>query len=195
MNKYVTGSTIKNLREKALMTQQDLAEKLSVSDKTVSKWETGKGYPDITLIEPIAETLGVTVTELISGETVTNKNLSFNMKKSLFYICPVCENIIVSSGETVVCCHGITLLPSETEINDGNHIIDVSTVEDEYFVTVNHDMSKEHHISFLAAVSDNCVTVKKLYPEGDAQARFKKNQTEIIYAYCNHHGLFKQKIK
>ena len=67
MNQYVTGAVIRELREKNRMTQLQLAEKLGVSDKSVSKWETGKGYPDITLLEPIAEAFRVSVTELISG--------------------------------------------------------------------------------------------------------------------------------
>ena len=67
MNQYVTGTTIKELREKNKITQVQLAEKLGVSDKTVSKWETGKGYPDITLLEPIADALRVSVAELITG--------------------------------------------------------------------------------------------------------------------------------
>ena len=90
MNQYVTGAVIKNLREKSKMTQSQLAEVLGVSDKTISKWETGKGYPDITLLEPIAEAFGVSVTELISGIQIHNENVSANMMRSKFYICPVC---------------------------------------------------------------------------------------------------------
>ena len=85
MNQYVTGAVIKELREKNKLTQQALAEKLGVSDKTVSKWETAKGYPDITLLEPIAETFGISVTELISGNAVTNANVSANMLRSKFW--------------------------------------------------------------------------------------------------------------
>ena len=70
MNQYVTGTTIKELREKNKITQVQLSEKLGVSDKTVSKWETGKGYPDITLLEPIADALRVSVAELITGNPV-----------------------------------------------------------------------------------------------------------------------------
>ena len=72
MNQYVTGTVIRELREKNKMTQIQLAEKLGVSDKTISKWETGKGYPDITLLEPIAKTFRISVTELISGNTIRN---------------------------------------------------------------------------------------------------------------------------
>ena len=82
MDQYVTGNTIKSLREKNKMTQIQLADKLGVSDKTVSKWETCKGYPDITLLEPIAEAFQVSVTELISGNTIRNANVSSNMATS-----------------------------------------------------------------------------------------------------------------
>ena len=54
MDSYITGAVIKKLREKHHLTQAELAERLSVSDKTVSKWETAKGYPDISLLPEIA---------------------------------------------------------------------------------------------------------------------------------------------
>ena len=74
MNQYVSSETIKTLRVKRKLTQIQLAEKLNVSDKTVSKWETAKGLPDITLIEPLARALGVSVIELMSGYCVINQN-------------------------------------------------------------------------------------------------------------------------
>ena len=105
MNQYVTGAVIKKLREERNMTQLQLADRLAVSAKTVSKWETAKGYPDITLLETIADVLSVSVTELISGNTVVNSNVSANMLRSHSYVCPVCGNIIHSMGETVIQCH------------------------------------------------------------------------------------------
>lgn len=84
------------------MTQTELADKLSVSDKTISKWETAKGYPDISLLEPLAKIFAVYVTELISGNTVNNKNISANMIRSKFYVCSICGNIIHSMGEAVI---------------------------------------------------------------------------------------------
>lgn len=194
MNSYVTGSVIKKLREGKNMTQSELAAKLNISDKTVSKWETGKGYPDITLLEPLAKALGASVVELLSGNDITNKNRSFNMKRSLFYICPVCGNVIVSTGEAVVCCCGITLPPLAVEEADSEHEIVVETVEDEYFVTMEHEMSKAHYISFFAAVTDCGIMLTKLYPEQNAEARFKINRTHAVYACCNRHGLFRAKM-
>ena len=104
MNQYVTGAVIKQLREERKMTQQELADIVHVSSKAVSKWETGKGYPDISLIEVLAGALGVSAIELLSGNAVTNMNRSSNIMKSLFYVCPVCGNVIWANGERVISC-------------------------------------------------------------------------------------------
>lgn len=190
MNQYVTGTVIKELREKNHFTQAELAEKLNVSDKTISKWETGKGYPDITLLEPIANVFGVSVTELISGNAVSNRNVSGNMKRSKFYVCPVCGNVIHSMGEAVIHCHGVLLCPAEAEDTDDNHEMIVERVEDEYFVQIEHEMTKQHYISFIAAISSDRIQMVKLYPEGNAEARFKLNGVKEIFFYCNKDGLF-----
>ncbi|MFR2492030.1 MAG: helix-turn-helix domain-containing protein [Coprococcus comes] len=190
MNQYVTGAVIKRLREEKNMTQLQLAERLSVSAKTVSKWETAKGYPDITLLESIANALSVSISELLSGNTVTNSNVSANMLRSHFYVCPVCGNIIHSMEETVIQCHGLQLQPEEAEETDENHKIFTEQVEDEYYVQVEHDMSKQHYISFIAAVSVDKMQMVKLYPQGNAEARFKMNGVKKIYFYCNRSGLF-----
>lgn len=190
MNQYITGAVIKRLREERNMTQLQLADCLAVSAKTVSKWETAKGYPDITLLEPLADALRVSVTELISGNTVTNSNVSANMLRSHFYVCPVCGNIIHSIGETVIQCHGLQLQPEEAEETDENHKIFIEQVEDEYYVQIEHDMSKQHYISFIAAVSVDKIQMVKLYPQGNAEARFKMNGVKKIYFYCNRSGLF-----
>lgn len=194
MNSYITGSTIKQLREAKGLTQAQLAEALQISDKTVSKWETGRGYPDITLIEPICTALGVSVLELLSGNTVTNQNRSFSMRRLCFYICPLCGNIIVATGSAVISCCGITLLCAEAEKADDMHLPSVEIVEDEYYVSLPHEMSKNHFISFFAAVSDNGVQIVKLYSEGNAEVRFPINRVRTLYWYCNRHGLFRMEI-
>ena len=82
-NQYVTGAMIKRLREKRHLTQAELAEKICVTDKAVSKWETGRGLPDISLLEVLAKALGVSVIELLSGENITNKNKAAKMSRPL----------------------------------------------------------------------------------------------------------------
>ena len=90
-----------------------------------------------------------------------------------------------------MCRSGITLLPLEAEPADESHSINIETVEDEYYVTIAHEMSKTHYISFIAAARIDGFEIKKLYPESNAEARFKISGTKNFYYYCNHHGLFK----
>ena len=190
MDNYVTGAVIKRLRENKKMTQEELAQKIFVTSKAVSKWETGKGFPDVGLLEALGKALDVSVIELLSGEDIRNLNKACNMAKGKFYVCPVCGNVIQTSGEAVISCCGITLPPLEAEAVDDEHTLKIETIEDEYYVTMNHPMSKDHYISFIAAISDNGVQLVKLYPEGNAEASFKISRVRKLFAYCNRHGLF-----
>ena len=194
MNTYITGAVIKKLREEKGMTQLQLAEEIGVSDKAVSKWETAKGLPDITLIEPLAKALGVSAMELMSGDTVTNRNTSSNILRSKFYVCPVCGNIIRTTGDALISCCGITLPPLEAEETDEKHMINVEKVEDEHFIKVKHDMTKTHFISFLAYLTSDRVQFVKFYPEGNAETRLQLRGKGYLYIYCNKHGLMKQKV-
>ena len=194
MDNYITGATIKRLREAKEITQTQLAEKIGVSSKTVSKWETAKGLPDITLIEPLSQALGVSVIELMSGDTVTNKNVSSNILRSKFYVCPICGNIIRTTGDALISCCGITLPALEADEADEAHEIKIEKVEDEYFVSIDHEMEKTHFISFIAHLTSDKVNFIKLYPEGNAEARFPLRGRGYLYIYCNKHGLMKKKI-
>ena len=194
MDNYITGTTIRRLREAKGLTQTQLADKIGVSSKAVSKWETAKGLPDITLIEPLAKALNVSVMELMSGDTVNNKNVSANILRSRFYVCPVCGNIIHTTGDAVISCCGITLPALEAEDADEVHNITVERVEDEHFVTVSHEMTKTHFISFLAHLTSDRVQLVKLYPEGNAETRFQLRGRGYLYIYCNKHGLMRKKL-
>ena len=193
MDRYVTGAVIRRLREEKKMTQEELAERIFVSGKAVSKWETGQGFPDISLLEPLANALGISVIELLSGADVQNRNRASNMLRGSFYVCPVCGNAVRSVGEAVVSCCGITLPPLVPEEPDAAHGIRIETIEDELYVTVDHPMTKDHYISFLAAVSDRGMQFVKLYPEERAEAYFRRPGVRYVYAYCNRHGLFRVK--
>ena len=194
MNTYVTGSTIRSLREQRHLTQAGLAEIIGVSSKTISKWETAKGLPDITLLQPLAQALGISVIELMNGASVRNKNISANMLRCKFYVCPICGNVIHSLGNAVLSCCGITRPPQEAEEADVDHSITIEDVEDEHFITVNHPMTKDHFISFIAFVTSNHLQMVKLYPEGNAETRMQLRGLGYLYYYCNRHGLYKKKI-
>ena len=191
---YVTGKTIKSLREKRKLTQKELAEQINVSDKTISKWETEKGLPDMSVIEELAKALGVSITELFTGDLMENENQAGNMKKMHFFVCPICGNIITAAGKGSFSCCGVTLPVAEPEKCDEAHQILVETIDGEYYISMEHQMNKKHYISFLAYVTAGQFEVVKLYPEQDVSVRFRKKGHGILYAYCNRHGLFRVMI-
>ena len=194
MNHYITGATIKALRESCGMTQAELAQQIGVSSKTISKWETAKGLPDISLLQPLAQALGISLIELMNGEHITNKNISANMLRCKFYVCPICGNIIHSVGDAVVSCCGITLPALEAEDGDEHHSITMEKVEDEQFITIAHPMTKQHFISFLAYITSDRMQMVKFYPEGNAETRIQLRGRGYLYYYCNQHGLFRTKV-
>lgn len=191
---YITGNIIRTLREKNGITQKELAKIISVSDKTISKWETNKGLPDIGIIEELAKALRVSLSELFTGDLKTNENVSGNMKKIQFYVCPICGNVITAVGEGHFSCCGITLPKQEAESIDEEHSVFVETIDDEYSITMQHPMNKEHYVSFIAYITTGSVEIIKLYPEQDVSVRFRKKGHGILYAYCNRHGLFRKNI-
>ncbi|MCR4875940.1 MAG: helix-turn-helix domain-containing protein [Clostridiales bacterium] len=194
MDHYVTGAAIRALREKYRMTQAELADQLRVSDKAVSKWETGRGFPDVSLLEPLGKALHVSVPELLCGQTIVNKNRSANMLKSLFHVCPVCGNVLLARGDALISCCGIQLPALDAEEPDRLHCMNVQKVEDEIYVSSDHPMGKDHYLSFTAYMTPDRCEIKALYPEGNAEARFFFRGTGWLYYYCNQHGLFRQKI-
>ena len=115
-------------------------------EKVVSRWECGSGYPDITLLEPLASALGVSVAELLAGADVSNANRSANALRSKLYVCPMCGNVLSAMGEAVVSCCGIALPPLEAEPAEGEHAIDVELVEDELYVSLAHPCRKSTRV-------------------------------------------------
>ena len=194
MNTYVTGNTIKELRESRGLTQAELAEKIGVSSKTVSKWETAKGLPDISLLQPLAGALGISVIELMNGEYIINRNVSANLLRCKFYVCPICGNVIHCVGNAVVSCCGVTLPALEGEEPEEGHAVTIEHVEDEHFLTIDHPMTKIHYITFVAFITTDRVQLVKFYPEGNAETRMQLRGRGYLYYYCNQHGLFRKKV-
>lgn len=194
MNHYVAGGTIKTLRERQHLTQSQLADMLYVSDKTISKWETDRGLPSLSLLEPLAKALKVSVVELLAGEQIINTNRSGNMLKTSLYVCPICGNVLQATGETVVSCCGVTLPPLEVEEVDDAHAAQIEQIEYEYYVFLEHSMTKDHYITFMAYATGSRFELVKLYPEGNAEARFFRRGHGWLYWYCNHHGLYRKRV-
>lgn len=191
---YLTGKTIKELREKQKLTQRELAEMINVSDKTVSKWETLKGLPDVAIIEDLAKALRVSIAELLTGDLKENENTSGNMRKMHFFVCPICGNVIASVGQGNFSCCGLTLFEAESETCSEDHFIDTEIVDNEYHISMKHPMEKKHYISFIAYITSDSCEMVKLYPEQEVSVRFRRKGYGMIYAYCNRHGMYQIRV-
>ena len=145
-----TGRLIKGLRREKGFTQKVLAEKLGVCSKTVSKWETGHGFPDVSLISKLSEIFKVDISKLLDGEMPKCRPDSGNVKKTVFYVCQNCGNIITSVGDAEIICCGRKLSPLKPTVADEAHCLNIEIIEDDFYITFPHSMSKEHYISFFS---------------------------------------------
>ncbi len=194
MDHSKTGELIRENRVKQGLTQRQLAEKLMLSDKTVSKWERGMGCPDVGILVKLSEILGVDLKALMEGQVKGNEPTGGNMKKLKFYMCPNCGNLLTSMVEAAVSCCGKTLAPLEARKADEAHGLNVEVIENEFFVTSGHEMTKEHYISFLALVTGDTLVLKKQYPEWGLDTRLPMLRYGTLYWYCTEHGLFYQHL-
>ena len=190
-----TGKLLCDLRKSKGMTQKQIADKLGVVPNTVTKWETGHGFPDVSTVSALAEILAVSEKTILSGEISQNLEESGNMKRTKFYVCPHCGSLMRGTGNSHIVCCGKQIEPLKAVSADIEHAINVSEVEDDYFIEFNHEMTKEHYISFVSYVRFDRVLTVKLYPEQNAEVRFPKMRGGKIYFYCSKHGLFEYQIE
>ena len=188
------GELIHRLRRERGLTQLQLAERLGVSDKAVSKWERGLGCPELSLLPDLAEALEVDMGKLLSGELAANDRVSGNVNRARFWVCPSCGNVVTGLTDTGVSCCGKRLRPLAARKADEEHNLTVQRIETEYFISSGHPMKKEHHIAFLALVKDDSLLLRKLYPEWEVQTRLPFWGHSRLYFYCTEHGLFWQNV-
>lgn len=189
-----TGKLIAGLRSEQKLTQRDVAEKLGISPKTVSKWETGRGFPDISLISELSKIFSVDISKLLEGELPFVKPEAGNMKKTKFYVCEQCGNLFTGLGNGEIVCCGRTLSPLVAKTEDTLHKFNIDYVEDDFYITFSHPMTKEHYISFVSYVRFDRVLTVKLYPEQGGELRFPRMRGGTMYYYCSKDGLFELKI-
>lgn len=185
-----TGKIILELRREKGMTQKQLADAINISDKTVSKWERGLGCPDVSLLSELSEVLEVNVEKLLEGCLEKNDTDGGNMKKLKFYVCPECGNIMTSTGKSEISCCGRKLSELTAVKADENHSVRIEPMDDESYVVFDHEMTKQHFISFVAYSTCDRITMVRLYPEQNAEVRFPRLRGGRLYFYCNEHGLF-----
>lgn len=195
MDQIRTGSLIRKLRLKMGLTQKELAERINVSDKAVSKWECGSGCPDVSLLSVLAEVFGTDIEVLLTGEIEKNEKENGNMKKMKFYVCRECGNIITSASEAAVTCCGSKLSALEPVKAEESQMLKVEDIGGEWFVSSDHPMTKEHYITFAAYVSDSCVMMFRQYPEWNLQFTLPMYRTGRLIWHCTKCGLLYQDIR
>lgn len=193
MDNIQIGKLIRMLRIEKRMTQLDLAEQINVTDKAVSKWERGAGSPDISLLPVLSQTLGVNIEEILSGGSKPNEKDSRNMRRIKFYVCPDCASVLTSTGESEVFCCGRKLSKLECNDSEISHKLTVEKIENDYYITMPHEMTCSHHISFMAYVTPDKMLLTMLYPEQDAAVRIPRMNGGMLFYYCTQHGLFVEK--
>ena len=189
------GKLLCDLRKSKGLTQKQVADKLGILPKTVSKWETGHGFPDVSTVSALADILGVSEKTILSGEMSQNVEEAGNMKRTRFYVCPDCGSFMQGTGNGQVVCCGRQLEALKAVSTDDEHTVNVSEIEDDYYIEFKHEMTKKHYISFVSYVRFDRVLTIKLYPEQNAEVRFPKMYGGKIYFYCNEHGLFEYQVK
>ncbi len=183
------GKLIAHLRKEKGMTQKNLADAIGVLNKTVSKWECGLGCPDLSYWADLSSILGVDMVQMMEGEITSNRPDSGNIDKILFYVCPDCGNILVSTGSASIFCCGrklerLTLAEKTEELE-----ISIEETDIDYYIMFNHPMEKEHYISFAAYVKSDRVLLNRLYPEQSPAFRIPINYGGKLYLYCVKDGL------
>ena len=184
------GKLILKLRKEKQMTQKQLAESMNISDKTISKWERGLGCPDVSLLHELSEVLNVNIEKILLGDLDPNQADGGNMKKIKFYVCPNCGNVMTATGEAELSCCGRKLVPLQAKPSDAEHHLNVEVIEDEYYITFDHEMKKDHYITFVAYVSYDRILLVKLYPEQNGELRIPMMRSGKLYFGCSQHGLW-----
>lgn len=190
-----TGELIRKLRLDNGLTQKQLAEKLCVSDKAVSKWENNKGIPDVIILSALSDILHTDMQTILNGNLNTNESENGNMNRLKFYVCPDCGNIITSTSDAVVSCCGKKLEQLRMRKADENEMLSAVYDGGEWYVTTNHPMTKEHYISFVAYLNDWTSAVYRQYPEWQIQLHMPFQPMGRLVWYCNECGLLYMDLK
>lgn len=194
MDNIKIGKLIYTLRKEKKLTQLQLAECMNISDKTISKWERGLGCPDVSLLSELSKLFEVDLEKLLSGKLDINETLGGNMKKLQFYICPNCGNVITAMTDTTITCCGKKLKAMQPKKPDEGEQLSIEIIDNDYFISSEHEMVREHYISFVALLTSDSIFLRKQYPEWNLQVRIPSFAHGLLLWYCTKHGLFYQKI-
>ena len=116
------------------------------------------------------------------------------MKNLNFYVCPTCGNLVTALVDTSVSCCGKKLTALTAQKVGPEEKLSVEIIENDYFISSDHEMSKDHYISFVAFLTGDTVLLRKQYPEWNLQTRLPVFAHGRLLWYCTRHGLFYQNV-
>jgi len=189
------GALIRLMRKEKGLTQKELAEILSVSDKTVSKWERGKGIPDISIMLSLSNIFGIEIEKMLEGEIRNSDFIVGNMENAMYYVCPQCGNIITCINEISVSCCGRRverLVPKEAVSYDSLRLIKADLG---YELSNKHPMTRDDHISFISVIAEDRHHLIKTFPEWDERYHISCFEEGTIMWYSKRDGLLYRKIR
>ena len=190
MNAEQIGALLQTLRTGAGYTQRQVAQALCVTEQAVSKWERGKGCPDLALMPALADFYGVDLRALLAGRLQASAQ-GGNMRDLKFYICPQCGNLAVQLGSAELSCCGRPLAAQQPQPARAEHLPAISQVEDEWYLEFDHPMTKQHHLAFVVQVGYDHYRFTRLYPEQQAALRLPKLARCTLYVGCSEGGVYK----
>ena len=192
MDKNATGRFIAELRKQKGFTQKELAEKLMVTDKAISRWETGKGLPDTSLLKPLGDVLGVSVTELLSGKKIEEVDMKERADNIILEALNYSKRMLASVIGTILFIIGIAFIISPLFLASQSHIwalgiiIVVGTTLYSCIRKRGYSMKVTDRVYYLAALAlQGVALVLEMLPIGAVMvfATSSTERTIEVYSY------------
>lgn len=192
MDKNITGRFIAELRKQKGFTQKELAEKLIVTDKAISRWETGKGLPDTSLLKPLGDVLGVSITELLSGKRIEEVDMKEQADNIILESLNYSKRMLASVISVIIFIIGIAFIISPLFLVSQSYIwtlglIIVATAILYIYTRKKRDSMKAtnraYHLSALAL--QGIALILEILPIGTVMvfATSPTKQTIEVYSY------------
>jgi DNA-binding XRE family transcriptional regulator len=188
------GKLIAELRKERKLTQKNIADALGIQGKTVSKWECGAGCPDLSLWQELSTILGADMSQLMEGEITANKLDTGNLKRTRFYVCPCCGNVLFSTGSASIFCCGKKLEPLASNKTEDKPEITIEKIDYENYITVDHPMTKENYLAFAALITGDKIYFNRLYPEQAPSFRCPQIPRAKLFIYSASRGLMEYTV-
>jgi len=173
---------LKAFRRSHKMTQKEFAERIRVSDKTVSAWERGDRHISAEMLTKVLRNFDISPDDFF----LTEEEISDDFH---FYICPKCDNIAIMHKKSKIFCCGIEMQKVQWNPSENSISAKTKIKNDFLYATFMHEMNYNHYIQFVALVKKNGFEIYVMNPGDSPEVCFNFRKRGRLFAYCNVHGL------